>query len=195
MVDLVHDIAGSYRKLIDANSYPGRVYSVGEFAVNNTIEVHFFKSTLLFVYMLLDAEVTFAVVGDKDEKATQLISSLTFSSETDLESADFIFILNMASQIEKEEALNKAKIGTLINPHNSATILCEVESVTNGKEETLYGPGINGEKQVHLDVFNNWKNLRYEKNIEYPLGVEMYLIDSLGDILALPRTTQVKGCE
>lgn len=195
MIDLVHDIANSYRLLIHANSYPGNVYSIQEFISNNSIDVPFFEPTLLFVYMLLDAEVTFAVVGDKDKEATHLISRLTFAKEIDIESADFIFILSTASETETEQAVKYAKIGTLIDPHNAATIICEVDSVTSGNEEILYGPGISGEKRVSLNMFKEWKKLRYKKNIEYPLGIEMYLIDKFGDILALPRTTQVKGCE
>lgn len=193
MINLVHDIVRSYRNLIDANSYPGDVYSFTEFIKNNSINVPFYKETLLFVYMLLDAEVTFAVIGDENNKACDLISQLTYAKTVDIEAADFIFILSKAEDDEKEKAIRNAKIGTLIDPHLSATIICEVKSVKDGKSETIYGPGIKGEKQIRIS-YENWNKVRYQKNLEYPLGIEMYFVDEDGDILALPRTTQVKGC-
>lgn len=193
MIDRVHDVAGSYRRLIDANSYPGDIYSIEKFYRNNSLEVPFYEGTLLFVYMLLDAEVTFSVVGENSTQVGEFISRMTYAKQVDSEEADFIFILSTATGDQIRGAIASSSGGTLEDPHLSASIIYEVRSVKDGKQEIISGPGIQKEKKIRLSC-GNWQEARYAKNIEYPLGIEIYFLDEDGDILALPRTTQVKGC-
>lgn len=195
MIDLVHDIVGSYRALVMANSYPGDVKQMNEYIKGNDIEVPFYQQTLLFIFMLLDAEVTFAVVGDYDDKAVDMISKLTYAKPVAMTQADFIFVLQSSTPTDVKRAIRNAKIGTLIDPHKSATLICEVESVVEGERLTLTGPGIKVSKDIHIEFIEDLPKYRYEKNKEYPLGIEMYFIDKDGRLMALPRTTQVKGCD
>jgi len=194
MIDLIHDVAEGYRKLVFATSYPGEIVSIRDNIANNTIKTSLNSELLLFAWMLLDAEVTFNVVGDSDAEITNLIQRLTYSKASNLDEADFIFIMKKASQSEKEVAVEKAKLGSLVDPHLSATIICEVSSVTTGEPKLLRGPGIESDKTIYMDAFDHWENLRGQKNKEFPLGIEMYFVDLQSFVLALPRTTQiVKG--
>lgn len=193
MINIVHDIVGSYRGLVEANSYPGEISSLSQYVKKNTIVTPFYSTTLLFVYMLLDSEVTFCVVGDKAEESSDMIAKLTYAKQQSLETADFIFILSSADDEQIKDAISKAKIGTLVNPHKSATLICEVESISEGQLITISGPGIKSEEFINLNYAQGWVTLRHEKNKEYPLGIEMYFVDVKNNILALPRTTQVKG--
>jgi alpha-D-ribose 1-methylphosphonate 5-triphosphate synthase subunit PhnH len=195
MINIVHDVVGSYRQLIEANSYPGKINSFSQYIKKNTIITPFYHTTLLFVYMLLDSEVSFCVVGEKSEQSSKLISKLTYAKQTSVELADFIFILSSADDEQINDTIIKAKIGDLIDPHKSATLICEVESVTKGAGYTISGPGIKNEERMNIDFCKDWAQLRQEKNKEFPLGIEMYFVDENSDILALPRTTQMKGVE
>ncbi len=195
MIDLVHDVGEGYRQLVNANSYPGRVYDVSRQA-DKAIETNlFYKATQLLIFMLLDSEVSFAVVGEKSKEAAALISKYTFSKETELDQADFIFILNPASEDAYERAIVNAKAGTLIDPHHAATLIVETASVSAGLPYRLRGPGIPGEKDINMAAYFSWEALRAKKNAEYPLGIEMYFVDTQSNIMALPRTTIVKARE
>lgn len=193
MIDLVHDIGGSYRELVNANSYPGEVRSIAKYENKMTLELPFYKGIASFIYMLLDAEVTYAVVGNEEEgAASELISRLTYGKAVEVHQADFIFILSSASQMAKQSAFEQAKVGTLIDPHLSATLICEVDCVNKGRAYDLNGPGIYEINTIYLDFFEGWSKIRQVKNKEFPLGIDMIFIDEDSNLLALPRTTQLK---
>lgn len=191
MIDLVHDVAEAYRELVLANSYPGDVVNLEEYVKHNQIETELSRTLLLLAFMLLDAEVTFCVIDDADKEITHLIKRMTYSKEEAMEKADFIFIRRTASIKEKQEAFKTVKVGTLIDPHLSATIICEVEALSEGDSYRLLGPGIDGVKQVQIQGFEDWNLIRAEKNKEFPLGIEIYLVDAKEQLMALPRTTTV----
>lgn len=74
-------------------------------------------------------------------------------------------------------AIERAKHGTLKNPHDSATIFAEVDEITNTSTLKLTGPGIQSEEQVHVETESEWLAERQVKNKEYPLGVDLMFID------------------
>jgi alpha-D-ribose 1-methylphosphonate 5-triphosphate synthase subunit PhnH len=141
--------------------------------------------------MLLDAEVTFHILGGETQNISRYINQLTYSKVVPLEEADFIYVLEGADSEEIEGAIIRCKIGDLVNPHLSATLIIEVEKISNHRDLVLSGPGIKGEKYISISGETDWVKLRAEKNIEYPLGIEMYFVDKNYNLLALPRTTKI----
>lgn len=121
-----------------------------------------------------------------------MINQLTYSKPVDLPEADFIFILHDASEEQMKEALDKAKVGNLLNPHESAMIILEVPDVTKGDSMILSGPGIQDESFLSLPNVSAWLAARNEKNMEFPLGIDMYFVDQQDRLIALPRTTQIR---
>jgi alpha-D-ribose 1-methylphosphonate 5-triphosphate synthase subunit PhnH len=195
MIDLIHDVGEAYRELVKANSYPGKVCNVAPY-VKKSIEMSaMFSATQLLSFMLLDTEVSFTVIGENQPDDIAFITKFTYAKQATIDQADFVFILKTARTEEKQAAIKRAKSGTLIDPHESATIICEVESVTEGDRLYFNGPGIKGTTAVKVTVFDEWQVLLLEKNKEFPLGIEFYLVDEHKDIMALTRTTRVKGCE
>lgn len=192
MLNLVHDIQSSYRKVLNCMSRPGTIENIAEESEKVDGNVNFSKSILILMYMLLDAEVSLKVVSHEEESITQLFNQLTYAKEKSVEEADFIFVMRDADEAMQEEAIKAAKIGNLIDPHASATIIVEVEEISNNKELILAGPGIEKENYVQVDVKGNWIKERSKKNIEYPLGIDMILVDKNFNIICLPRTTQIK---
>jgi alpha-D-ribose 1-methylphosphonate 5-triphosphate synthase subunit PhnH len=195
MIDLIHDIAGGFRELIQAVSYPGTICSVNDYIKKIDRSEPFYPSTMLFVYMLLDSEVTFYVVGEERKKAEEMVSKMTYSKAAGIEETDYIFILNNSSDAQKKEVMEKAKTGDLIDPHKSASIIIETASLMTGESMFIQGPGIKDINEIRVDFFPYWEEARKEKNIEFPMGIDMYFIDSSGNILALPRTSKVRGSE
>ncbi|PEZ83542.1 phosphonate C-P lyase system protein PhnH [Bacillus sp. AFS017274] len=191
-LDVVHDIQTVYRKLVTATSRPGTLVVLEREAKTLDVQMECLSSTILLARTVLDPEVTFKVIAKEGEAVSRMINQLTYSKPVDLPEADFIFILHDASEEQMKEAINKAKVGNLFNPHESAMIILEVPDVTKGDSMILSGPGIQEESFISLPNVPAWLGVRNEKNIEFPLGIDMYFVDQQDRLIALPRTTQIK---
>ncbi|GAB6256642.1 MULTISPECIES: phosphonate C-P lyase system protein PhnH [Peribacillus] len=191
-LDVVHDIQTVYRKLVTATSRPGNLVVLEREAKTLDVQMECLSSTILLALTVLDPEVTFNVIAKEGEAVSRMINQLTYSKPVDLPEADFIFILHDASEEQMKEAINKAKIGNLLNPHESAMIILEVPDITKGDSMILSGPGIQEESFISLPNVSAWLGARNEKNIEFPLGIDMYFVDQKDRLIALPRTTQIK---
>ncbi|MFJ5624221.1 phosphonate C-P lyase system protein PhnH [Peribacillus loiseleuriae] len=190
-LDVVHDLQAVYRKLVDATSRPGTVMELQKEVEGLDVQTNCLATTLLFALTVLDPEVTFKVITQHEAAVSGMINQLTYSKSVDVSDADFIFILEDALHEEMEEALSQAKVGNLSNPHESAMIILEVSDVTKGKPMKLSGPGIQGETNLNMQNASNWMAMRNEKNVEFPLGIDMYFVDQQNQLLAIPRTTQI----
>ncbi|MFF2497100.1 phosphonate C-P lyase system protein PhnH [Peribacillus sp. NPDC058075] len=191
-LDVVHDIQTVYRKLVTATSRPGTSVVLEREAKTLDVQMECLSSTILLALTVLDPEVTFKVIAKEGEAVSRMINQLTYSKPVDLPEADFIFILHDASEEQMKEALTKAKVGDLFNPHESAMIILEVPDVTKGDSMILSGPGIQDESFISLPNVSAWLGVRNEKNIEFPLGIDMYFVDQQDRLIALPRTTQIR---
>ncbi|MEC1523816.1 phosphonate C-P lyase system protein PhnH [Neobacillus niacini] len=192
-LDIVHDLQSVYRKMVDSTSRPGLISDLKKEAA--LIEAEDNKgctpSLLLLAQTLFDQEVSFKVFSTQADTVTQTINQLTYAKPTETKNADYLLILQDAKKGSLEEAIINAKAGTLKNPHTSATIIVEVDSVTSGEALLLKGPGIHTTELIFLDLNENWLESRQEKNKEYPLGIDLIFIDQHHQLLSLPRTTQI----
>ncbi|WP_249595083.1 phosphonate C-P lyase system protein PhnH [Peribacillus frigoritolerans] len=191
-LDVVHDIQTVYRKLVTATSRPGTLVVLDREARTLDVQMECLSSTILLARTVLDPEVSFKVISKAEEEVSRMINQLTYSKPVDLPEADFIFILHDASEEQMKEALDKAKVGNLLNPHESAMIILEVPDVTKGDSMILSGPGIQDESFLSLPNVSAWLAARNEKNMEFPLGIDMYFVDQKDRLIALPRTTQIR---
>ncbi|WP_282935203.1 phosphonate C-P lyase system protein PhnH [Paenibacillus sp. RC67] len=190
-LDRVHDIQTAYRKLIDSMSRPGKIADLVKEADKLDSNQGCLPATLLVAQMLLDTEVAFAVVSERKGQTAHLLSQLTYAKETVLHEADYIFVMSDAASGELVHALETAKIGELKDPHHSATLIIESESVSSGTKLRLTGPGIQATAQAEISSSESWIEARAERNDEFPLGLDLIFTDKSHRLLALPRTTQV----
>ncbi len=190
-LDMVHDIQGAYRKLLTAMSRPGTIENISNEAAKADMEISFYPGTLILMLMLLDSEVSFHIVGEEQEAIASLIHQLTYSSHRSLEEADYIFVLRGARDEEKLQTLKTAKLGNLVDPHASATIIFEVEELNKSKELILQGPGIEDRAYMGVTLFESWIEERTQRNSQYPLGIDIILADRASRIVGLPRTAQI----
>ncbi|QRG69070.1 phosphonate C-P lyase system protein PhnH [Brevibacillus choshinensis] len=193
-LDIVHDIQTAYRSVLDSLSRPGVVSNLTEQASRVDIESGCFEATLILALMLLDTEVTFAVVadGEQQELVTRLFNQLTYAKSVEIDQADYAFVLSSAKAEQLEAALEMAKTGELINPHESATIVVEADLVSQEKGLVLRGPGIETETVARVERSGEWLRVRAEKNEEFPLGIDILFVDREHRLLGLPRTTKVE---
>ncbi|MEH7179205.1 phosphonate C-P lyase system protein PhnH [Neobacillus vireti] len=194
-LDIVHDLQSVYRKMVDSTSRPGLISDLRKEAA--LVEEEDIKgssaSVLLLALTLFDQEVSFKVFSTQEDTASKTINQLTYAKPAETKNADYLLILQDAEKGSLEEAIINAKSGTLKNPHISATIIVEVDSVTSGEALLLKGPGIQKHESVYLDIKENWVESRQEKNKEYPLGIDLIFVDQNHQLLSLPRTTQITG--
>lgn len=190
-LDLVHDMQIVYRKVLNCMARPGLIENIDLEAKKINTEHDLFKATLIMMYLLLDTETSYKIVTNKEEAITRIVNQHTYARAQNVEEADYLFILGDSSPFELENAISKSKIGDLVDPHKSATILIEVERIKQRGNLTLIGPGIEKENYAEIQVVGDWMHERKKKNIEYPLGIDMVFIDQNSNIMCLPRTTQV----
>ncbi len=191
-LDLVHDLQRAYRKTVDSMSQPGLISSIKAQGDQVDLEIDCFKSTIVLALMLFDNEVTFKVISEREAEITKLLNQLTYAKATEAQIADFILVLHDAGPLDLEKALIAAYPGDLMDPHKSATIIVEVDALSNERYLALTGPGIDRESHVKVQTTGNWVDLRAEKNSEYPLGIDLIFTDSAHNLLCIPRTSQIK---
>lgn len=172
-----------FRSIVSAMSFPGEIKELPSLSSQDAEPLS--PPLYLLAKTLLDVEVSYFHPFEKDRDFLHL---LTFSKPTSASDADFI-ILPSCFDNSKQLVL-ESKIGTLLNPDDSALLLIETEDLTKGKRFSLVGPGINERKSCVLPD-SPLLSLREDKCKEFPLGIDILFYDSFGRILALPRTTEV----
>jgi alpha-D-ribose 1-methylphosphonate 5-triphosphate synthase subunit PhnH len=191
--DIVHDLQEVYRKVIQTMSRPGHIENIQESVEKSTFECISYESTLLIAMMLLDGEVSFHVVGDGDSKLSDQLSKLTLARKSELQVADYVFLTSKSNGDTIQNVLREVKKGTLENPQTSATIIMELSSpLSNEGNIILKGPGIQNIEALFIENVKSWLEDRAYVNKEYPLGIDMILVDEIHNIASLPRTTQAE---
>ncbi|MEE1132035.1 MAG: phosphonate C-P lyase system protein PhnH [Caryophanon sp.] len=183
-METVHFTQQTFRQIMDCLARP-----LSEQTLQQTAPIDgLYAATAAILHTLVDGEVSVYATCDK---AQQHITAWTNAKQATAEQADFI-VVRAAEREQVTSCIEQAKIGTLIDPQQSATIIIELaESETH--RYSVSGPGIQTAVQVELPIAKEWIAVRAQKNREYPLGVDILFVQEDGSIFALPRTTIVKG--
>lgn len=188
-IDLIHDVQNIYRKILNSMSRPGIIENITEESKNIQAIECVYNGTVGLMLMLLDREVSYDIVFEKKEEVTRSLSKIVYGKIAEIKEADFIFLVEGEKYLA--ETLKIAKRGTLVDPHKSSTIICQVESLLKGEKLVLEGPGIKDVNYLNIDVMEEWIKVRDEVNREFPLGVDIIFIDRLNNIVSIPRTTKI----
>ncbi|MBD8067905.1 phosphonate C-P lyase system protein PhnH [Bacillus sp. PS06] len=183
-----------YRKLIDCMARPGKINDIQEL-ITGIEQTHDFSPSLMAIaYTLIDREVSFHVITNRQRDVAQFLHWKTFSKNEQLEKADYIFVHKELNEQDIHEIMSCVNIGSLEDPHESATLVLHLSSFQEGDTYRLSGPGIAGEKLCSFEGLSpHWIRLRNELNKEYPLGIDLILTNDSGEILAIPRTTLIES--
>ncbi|WP_211745646.1 phosphonate C-P lyase system protein PhnH [Paenibacillus sp. Marseille-Q4541] len=192
MVNQVHVIQQTYRKVIDALSRPGSIQNLSDIATKVEKRSDCYPVTIALAHMLLDTEVTFHVCADEEEEVSLFLSQLTYAKRSDVSMADYIFVMQNASTESLLEAMRLAKNGDLQDPHESATFIIESTNLFGGEKRILKGPGIEDIASCEIQASGSWEDIRAERNAEFPLGIDMIFTDTTHLLMALPRTTRIE---
>ncbi len=195
-LNMVHDIQSVYRKVLNAMAKPGVIENLKKEADQVDIETNCYENTFLMMMMLLDREVSFNVVSEKSVDVSSLISQMTYAKVKPIEEADYIFVLKDACDEQLDMVIKKSKIGDLVDPNKSATIIAEFKCLDNGSNILNFkGPGIKNLREVRISGETKWIKERNIKNEEYPLGVDLIYVDEKNNVMCIPRTTSITESE
>lgn len=164
----------NFKSLSDALAMPGKITQLQP--VFNG-----FLSSIASV--LLFSEVSYYYCGNEDFSVIEAIANPSIASSKE---ADYAF-----SDAINATLIHDAKKGDYLNPDFSATLIFKCEDF-NYCTFCLSGPGINEKKEVNLPCDKQFIEALMEKNSDYPLGVEVFFINTIGELIALSRTTKVE---
>ncbi|MCW1927909.1 phosphonate C-P lyase system protein PhnH [Bhargavaea beijingensis] len=194
-LDSVHDIQKVYRELLQCMARPGKIADTRETAAKADLIRECHPATFLVAQTLLDAEVTFHVLGDRAENIRRKIADYTFAAHAPAEEADYIIAPLCTSEPELLEAMQACKAGTLENPHDSALWIIESGALGEPAGRKLSGPGIKDEADAPIALSDAFVSTRNRKTQEFPAGIDLIFTDSDGGISCIPRTTAISAKE
>lgn len=188
--DPVFDCQKVFKALMNALARPGKIVSIAE----NVKKIDQPNAPLVAAGLtLLDNWKKFFVYEAPELEET--LHQMTYGIPCEIHQADYIFLPTGKVPLEIcHKILSQAKIGTLPQPHESATIFLGLDSLEGGEEGTLTGPGIDGTISISLPE-EGWmwiKELR-RMNFEFPCGVELYFLTPRGDLMGIPRKVKIGG--
>jgi alpha-D-ribose 1-methylphosphonate 5-triphosphate synthase subunit PhnH len=193
----------AYRLLVHATSFPGSVIDLAPLFDERHGSEPAPATAMLLARTLLDAEVTFSCSTSFDELSPLELAQVTYARPATAESARFLIVCHRDADEQDGglcEAIDRANAGTLSDPHLGATVIGLLPSIANDAREvpaddrvalTLSGPGIDGSRELFTTAPTEWIERRAERNREFPLGIDLLLFSRTGQLISLPRTTQV----
>lgn len=180
--DTVFDSQRVFRCLLQAVSQPGKLFTLPPFSCDALEAV---------ARALLDHEVTFCAVGGDASEVETGLSELTGARVSPVEEADFALI----SGGDSAGAMLRLKPGTLEHPERGATAIYAVEELSNSDTLSLElsGPGVPGRRTLGVGGIERPEAAAIQKTrLDYPLGIDVYLVDGAGRVAGLPRSTRLE---
>lgn len=163
-----------FRQLMNAFSYPGRVYDLQDICQEDVLIG--ILATLLDSVTGLSDPAGLLQADDWERLQAQ---------RAEIERANII-IYPGAAPVDIQPCL-----GTLENPDQGATLILRVKALGEGRHFNISGPGVVGRIPLLSEGLNpSWLRLHQQWNAQYPLGVDFLLVDDTR-IAAMPRTTRI----
>jgi alpha-D-ribose 1-methylphosphonate 5-triphosphate synthase subunit PhnH len=186
--DSVFDAQEHFRLFLDSMSRPGKINTLPVMEILPPDGLQ--QAAALTGFALLNNDVTFYIAGDNQQDIATYLLVNTGAQQAEVDVADYVFL----PEGYYGEELYDARTGTPTYPEDSATIIVQIEFISElpkpgSLEITLKGPGVNGETKVYVGGINT-DLLDFVKiqNGEYPLGIDLIITDRENNVIGLPRS-------
>jgi len=197
--DPVHDSQSIFRSLLSAHAFPGTLRDISTEAGRIDAGIGVDPCLTALAMALVDGEVSFSWLGDG--AAAETIAKLCSSRQRAASEADFVFAVSGAASLV--EALSAAKEGDLVDPERGATVIALADRLVAGGEVVAGGDGLEARGPGIRTTVNfavefkdaspeGWISERARRNVEFPLGVDLILVDRSGGLMALPRSIKLE---
>jgi len=155
------------------------------------------KGLAALALTLVDGEVAFSWIATDSEPASrkdsETVAKLCSSEAVDATAADFVFAASGIGSVV--EAFLKAKEGDLVDPDRGATVIALADALMAGGPLVARGPGIKDAARFTVEFGDgrseDWMDARAGRNVEFPLGVDLILVDRSGRLMAFPRSVKL----
>lgn len=188
--DTTLDSQRAFRAALDALSRPGRIVTMPDLLPDGA-PAPLMPATAALALALFDYETP--VWLDEAADTQSVRDWLRFHCGCPLvaDKAQARFAL-LAGTLE---TLAGFDTGTDAYPDRSATLIRQVNSLSDGPAHRLSGPGISHEESINIKTLHDDFILDWQKNAKlFPRGLDLFLV--AGDRLAgLPRTTRIDRME
>ena len=185
--DPVHDAQGVFRRVLDALSRPGRIFTLGAHAGASSM-----GSAMSQVLLTLTDDDTAVWWQQPDVAAAQWLRFHTGAPVAQQpDSAAFAVCL----RTDDVPGLDLLATGSADAPEHSTTLLLEVPCLETGAALEWRGPGIEEVQVVRVAGLPDGFWTQWQANhATFPQGVD--IVFTCGNtVLGLPRTTRVRRLE
>lgn len=188
----IHRIQHAFRGVMNAVAHPGVVYAV-PLDAGRASATGLDAALDTVVRIFVDQAVTFAYMGDAVRE--RAIASETRSRAAGVSQASFVIVGADAGETSVEYAVERASRGNLISPEKGATVLLGCDALSQEPDKGLFGFSVSGPGVADTNRFfcdsDAWLRARAARLDEYPCGIEIVLVDPNGNVVAIPRTSNV----
>lgn len=172
------DAAHAFRAIMEAMARPGKINKVTGAVPPQPLSV----AAGACVLTLCDHETPIYLVGEHDNAMVR--EWISFHTGSPLVNAEAcLFALGTWDVMLP---LNRFSVGTAEYPDRSATLIVELDELSN-EGSILSGPGIESTVKLSLPISDVLKH----NHRQYPLGLDFLFTES-SRIAALPRSTEVR---
>jgi alpha-D-ribose 1-methylphosphonate 5-triphosphate synthase subunit PhnH len=193
--DEVFDSQATFRALLDSMSRPGKICQVPQrpyVAPPNG----FCPPALTILKTLCDHRVSFSLgVASESPEWIRYLEVNLAAPFRPVETADFV-LFNGTGFDAGFARLNR---GSLEFPEKSATALICVNQLSEEPAEgavcmlVLAGPGVKGRARLSVAGLDPGYLMARQKTIRYfPMGIDLFLVDSAGKVAGIPRSSTVE---
>jgi len=185
----VHDAQVVFRAVLKAMSEPGIQGNLSSTSVSlDTSDSALHPTTWAIAQALFDHDTTIYLSPEVNSEA--LVRSLQFQTDAKVtpvtEQADFA-IVTMDELVD----LDQFHLGSLEAPHESCTVIVQVEAFDSPSPVEISGPGIPDSRMLEIAHLSQKQLELIQANHRlYPCGLD-FVFCSPGHFLALPRTTRL----
>lgn len=184
--DPVLDAQACFRKVLDALSHPGRVYTLD--IPSAPAPLNLASAGLALTLMDFDTPIFLSPQLKTDEIASWLRFHCSAPLTTVPNEAAFAFL----QEGDTWPTIDEFHAGDAKYPDTSTSLIIQVSSFETGPEVTLDGPGIETQEKIRpAQLPEHFWRQRAENVADFQLGVDCYLTAG-SQIIGLPRTTRTQ---
>jgi alpha-D-ribose 1-methylphosphonate 5-triphosphate synthase subunit PhnH len=185
--DKVASAQSTFRSVMDAMARPGSVQQVAA-AVGTPPSV--MRGTAAIALTLFDHDTPIWLDARMSE-TTDVAKWLKFHSGAPVVADSSICHFALIGKAAALPDLDRFSFGTDEYPDRSTTLIVQVESLTQGRDYQLRGPGIDGSVVLRATIAPNDLFDRLAINARlFPRGIDVVLVSD-DKIVAIPRTTRL----
>ena len=188
--DKVLSAQSTFRAVMDATARPGSVQRV---TASVGLPPHLMRGTAAIALTLFDHDT--AIWLDPGlSKTAEVANWLKFHSGAPVVAVPSACSFALVSDVSELPSLDRFAFGSNEYPDRSTTLIVQIDSLVQGIEYELRGPGIDGSAKLCATV--KLKDLFERLTINatlFPRGTDVVLVaDDM--MVAIPRTTRCIGC-